>query len=59
MSTHSCSCSGGTDTDYTKKCVATCYAELVFLHPMGSIGHVVYSGLSESRNVDALFVILG
>jgi hypothetical protein len=30
----------------------------VFLHQVGSAGHVVYSGLSRPRNVDALFLML-
>jgi hypothetical protein len=28
---------------FNKKHAGTCYAQLVFLHPVGSAGHVVYS----------------
>jgi hypothetical protein len=37
----------------------TRYAELVFLHPVGSTGHVVHFGVSRVRNVDALFFMFG
>jgi hypothetical protein len=40
---------------YDKKRARTHYAELVFLHPMGSAGHVMHSGASGARNIDALF----
>jgi hypothetical protein len=31
------------------------YSELVFLHPVGSAGHIMHSSASRARNVDALF----
>jgi hypothetical protein len=31
----------------------------MFLHPVGSAGHVVHSRAFEARNVDALFFMLG
>jgi hypothetical protein len=42
-----------------KKRIGTCYAELVFLHLMRYSGHVVCSGTSGARNLDALFFMLG
>jgi hypothetical protein len=45
----------GCDRKHTK----THYAKLMFLHPVGSTGHVVYSGSSEPLNNDAVFFILG
>jgi hypothetical protein len=38
-----------------KKRPGTHYAELVFFHLVGSAGHVVYFGASETRNVITIF----
>jgi hypothetical protein len=51
-------CSVGTSTDSTEKHVRTCYDELMFLHPVGSAGHVVYSSASGARNVNTIFFML-
>jgi hypothetical protein len=32
---------------------------LCFVHPEGSMGHIVHSGASEKRNVDTQFFMLG
>jgi hypothetical protein len=37
---------------------STCYTEHVFLHPVGSAGHVVHNDVSGVRIVDALFFML-
>jgi hypothetical protein len=34
---------GWSRSHFLKKCDGARYAELVFLHPMGSAGHVVHS----------------
>jgi hypothetical protein len=42
-----------------KKRTGTRYAKLVFLHLVGSTGHVVCSVASGAQNIDALFLMLG
>jgi hypothetical protein len=44
---------------FDKKRIRTCYAKLMFLHPVESVGHIVHSGASRARSVDALFFMLG
>jgi hypothetical protein len=44
---------------FHKHRTGTCYAEVVFLIPVGSAGHRVQSGACGPRNVDALFFNLG
>jgi hypothetical protein len=41
-----------------KKHIGTQYIELVFLHHVGYVGHVVRSGVSGAQNVDALFFMI-
>jgi hypothetical protein len=44
---------------FEKKHAGSRYAELVFLHPVGYVGHVVHSASSAVRNMIVLFFILG
>jgi hypothetical protein len=44
---------------FDKKYAGTRCAKLMFLHPVGSMGHVVHCGASGPQNVDALFFMLG
>jgi hypothetical protein len=44
---------------FDKNHASTRYTQLVFLHPVGSMAHVVYSGESGLRKIGALFFMLG
>jgi hypothetical protein len=55
---HYFSCTGGHGA-VSIETTGTRYVELVFLHPVGSAGHVVHSCASEQQNIDALFFMLG
>jgi hypothetical protein len=43
---------------FHKKRSGTRDVELVFLHPVGSAGHVVHSDASGTRNVNVVFFML-
>jgi hypothetical protein len=43
---------------FDKKRTGTRYAQLIFLRPVGSVGHVAHSNASGARNVNALFFML-
>jgi hypothetical protein len=44
---------------FYKKRTGTRYAELEFLHPGESVGHIVHFGASRLQNITALFFMLG
>jgi hypothetical protein len=44
---------------FHKKHAKTHYTEVMFLHPVGSVGHVVHSRTPGAQNVIALFFMLG
>jgi hypothetical protein len=44
---------------FHKKRARTRYAELVFLHPVGSVSHIVHSGASAAQNVEEVFFTIG
>jgi hypothetical protein len=45
-------------SSFHKKLGGTSYTELLFLHPVGSAGHVVHSSAFGSRSVNALSFML-
>jgi hypothetical protein len=53
-SMHNFSCSGGPSAVFIKSAGTRC-AELVLLHPVGSVTHIVHSRASRARNVNTLF----
>jgi hypothetical protein len=44
---------------FHKKRARTRYTKHVFLHSVGFAGHVVHFGVSEARNIYAIFFMLG
>jgi hypothetical protein len=50
---------GWTQCGFHKKHTGTRCAILVYLHPVGSAGHVVKSGVSGLQNHETLFFMLG
>jgi hypothetical protein len=42
-----------------QKHAGTHYTEVVFLHPVGFVGHIMHFVASSARNVDTLFCMPG
>jgi hypothetical protein len=58
-SSHYFSYSGGPGAVSIKSAPGHVMPKLCFLHPVRSVGHVVHSGASGPRNIEALFFMLG
>jgi hypothetical protein len=58
-SEHYFSWSGGHRCCFYKKHAGTCYTEVVYLHLVGTTGHVVHFDASGVQNIEALFFMLG
>jgi hypothetical protein len=56
---HYFSCSGGHCAISRKSTLGHVTPNFYFMHLVGSTGHVVHYGASGTRNVDALFFIIG
>jgi hypothetical protein len=56
-STHYFSCSGGPGADPTKSTFEMSHRTCVFASRAPSTGHIVRSGVSWVRNIDALFFV--
>jgi hypothetical protein len=50
---------GGDWYGFNKNHTRTCYAKLVFLHPVGSLRDTVHSATSGARHISTLFFMLG
>jgi hypothetical protein len=50
---------GWSPCGFHRKRVGTHYAELVFLHPVRSVDHLMRSGVSGAWNAEELFFMLG
>jgi hypothetical protein len=44
---------------FHKRSTGTRYAKLVFFNSVGSVGHIVHSGMTGVQKVAALFLMLG